>query len=89
LGAITLIAVLIVGFLSLIALFLGGLVWWRIYAKTGHGGPLGLLMLLPLVNVVMLFVLAFGEWPIQAELKRLRGTSQPPGAPGIQPPAVP
>ena len=48
------------------------LVWWRIFAKTGYGGPFGLLMLLPLVNLVMLLVLAFAKWPIEKEIEELR-----------------
>ena len=40
-------------------------VWpsWRICAKAGFPGPLGLLAMIPGLNVVLLFVLAFVEWP--------------------------
>ncbi len=48
-------------------------VWWRIFAKAGYSGALGLTMIIPLVNFVMLLVLAFAEWPIQRELDRQRG----------------
>jgi len=47
-------------------------IWWRIFDKTGYGGAMSLLMLLPLVNLIMLLVLAFGEWPVEAEVRRLR-----------------
>jgi hypothetical protein len=47
-------------------------IWWKIWDKTGYGGALSLLMLLPIVNLIMLLVLAFGDWPVQQELRRLR-----------------
>ena len=37
--------------------------FWRIFSKAGFPGTLSLLMLLPIVNVIMLFYLAFAEWP--------------------------
>jgi hypothetical protein len=42
-------------------------------AKTGYGGPLGLLMVVPIANLVLLLVLAFGEWPVEKEVHRLQG----------------
>jgi hypothetical protein len=60
-----------VGF-RVILLILGGVIisvvfvlilYWRIFGKAGFSPALSLLMLLPLVNVVMLYYLAFGEWP--------------------------
>ncbi len=37
--------------------------FWKIYAKAGFPAALSLLQLIPLVNVVALFYLAFAEWP--------------------------
>jgi hypothetical protein len=37
--------------------------FWRIFSKAGFPGGLSLLMLIPLVNLIMIFVLAFAEWP--------------------------
>ncbi|MFI4913221.1 MAG: hypothetical protein ACIAQZ_16310 [Sedimentisphaeraceae bacterium JB056] len=37
--------------------------FWLIFKKAGFAGPLALLMLLPVANIVMLFVLAFSDWP--------------------------
>lgn len=48
------------------------LVWCRIFARTGRHGATGLLMLVPGVNLLMLFVLAFGSWPVEREVKGLR-----------------
>jgi ABC-type spermidine/putrescine transport system permease subunit II len=48
------------------------LVWWRIFSRTGHSGALGLLMVVPGVNMVLLLVLAFVRWPIEQELRARR-----------------
>ena len=47
-------------------------IWWKIFDKTGYGGAMSLLMLIPIVGFIMLLVLAFGDWPIQQEVRRLR-----------------
>lgn len=42
-------------------------VWlfWRIFAKAGYNGALGLLILLPGIGLLIaLCILAFGHWPI-------------------------
>jgi hypothetical protein len=41
--------------------------YWRIFRKAGYPPALSLLMILPLVNVVMIYYLAFAEWPILKE----------------------
>ena len=38
--------------------------FWKIYSKAGYSGALSLLMLIPILNLIMLFFLAFAEWPI-------------------------
>jgi hypothetical protein len=51
---------------------LGLLVWivvfivpaWRIVMKAGFNGALSLLMLIPLVNIIMIWVFAFVRWPV-------------------------
>ncbi len=37
--------------------------WWRIFERTGHGGAMSLLLLVPFVNFYMLYMLAFKPWP--------------------------
>lgn len=37
--------------------------FFQLWKRTGHNGWIALLMVIPLVNVVMLYVLAFKEWP--------------------------
>jgi len=46
-----------------------GFMWWRIVKKTGYPGALGILLLVPIANIVMMSILAFKEWPIQRESK--------------------
>lgn len=55
------------------------IVYWKIFAKAGYSGALGLLMFVPIANLIVLCVLAFGEWPIHKELNYLR--SQPARGP--------
>jgi hypothetical protein len=43
--------------------------FWCIFSKAGFPGALSLLMLFPFVNFIMLFVLAFAEWPALREKK--------------------
>ena len=37
--------------------------FWHIFKKAGFSPWLSLLMLIPLVNLIMLYVLAFARWP--------------------------
>jgi hypothetical protein len=37
--------------------------YWKIFKKAGFAPALSLLMFVPLVNIFMLFFLAFSEWP--------------------------
>jgi hypothetical protein len=52
------------------------LVFCKICSKTGFSWALGLLMLVPIANIIMLFVLAFAEWPIERELRSFRQQNQ-------------
>lgn len=47
-------------------------IWWSIFSKAGYHGAMGLLMLVPLANIIALLILAFAEWPIHRELRQLR-----------------
>lgn len=62
----------------LIIFFIGALVvlpFWKIFAKAGFSGWMSLTQIVPLVNVIALFYLAFAEWPIHRELRDLRQPS--------------
>ena len=37
--------------------------FWFIFSKAGHSKWLSLLMAVPLLNLIMLYFLAFSEWP--------------------------
>jgi hypothetical protein len=36
---------------------------WRICQRTGYPGWLGVLILIPVINLALLYFLAFSEWP--------------------------
>jgi hypothetical protein len=56
-------------------------VWWRIFTRMGFAGVLSLLMLVPVLNFVLLLVIAFApEWPIEEQLRWHKGE------PGLPPP---
>jgi len=65
-----LIMVCIIVFLAVVAI--KALICCRIFAKTGYCWAFGLLMLVPIADVIMAFVLAFGDWPVQKELRLLK-----------------
>ena len=54
------------------------LVWahCRIFSKAGFSWAMGLLMLVPLVNMFVPFILAFSDWPVQRELRTLKEQSR-------------
>ncbi len=64
-------SVLEIGLMVALAL-LPVVVFGEIFRKAGYSGWLGLLMLIPVVNVVWLLIFAFGDWPIRRELSRSR-----------------
>lgn len=37
--------------------------FWKICTKAGFPGPLALLMLVPIANIILPFYLAFADWP--------------------------
>jgi hypothetical protein len=51
--------------------------FWKIFAKAGFSGWLSLTQIVPILNIVMLFYVAFAEWPLHRELKRLREHATP------------
>ncbi len=50
--------------------------FWFIFLKAGYSKWLSLLMVVPLVNVVLLYFLAFSRWPALVDRKNS------PGQPG-------
>ncbi len=37
--------------------------FWKICTKAGFPGPLSLLMIVPIANIILPFYIAFSEWP--------------------------
>jgi len=56
--------------LAVIAITL--LVYCKIAAKMGYSWALGLLMLVPIANIVLIIYLAFADWPVHRELRLLK-----------------
>lgn len=36
---------------------------WKICKRAGYPGPLGLLILVPMLNIALLYFIAFSDWP--------------------------
>lgn len=55
------------GLPGLLLLFLYGVIivlpFYKLWKRTGHNGWISLLMVVPVVNLIMLYVLAFKRWP--------------------------
>lgn len=43
--------------------------FWKIFSRAGFSGWLSLLMLVPLINLVVLYVIAFANWPASREAR--------------------
>jgi hypothetical protein len=67
-------AALAVGIVVAIAVWVVFLIAYvKIISRAGYSGWWVLIIFVPVVNIVMLLVFAFKEWPIQRELRELRG----------------
>lgn len=65
LGLPELMVLAVVGFVFILP-------FWKIFSKAGFSGWLSLTQIIPILNFVVLFYLAFAEWPVHRELNRLR-----------------
>lgn len=55
---------LLMAFFALAMLAFVVFCWWRIFDKAGYGGPFALLLLIPGFGpLIVVLVLAFGDWP--------------------------
>lgn len=53
-------------------------IYWRIFTKAGYNGALALLNLIPGVgSLIVILILAFGQWPIENELAAYRAGRTP------------
>ena len=65
------------GIFVLVILVVTIVIYWKIAQKAGYPGAMSLLMLVPIVNLVIIILFAFTDWPIERELKALRGGGRP------------
>jgi len=65
-----LIALVLLGILVAITIKL--LIFCKIFSKAGYSWALGLLMVVPIADIIMAFFLAFADWPIRKEMRRLK-----------------
>jgi hypothetical protein len=49
--------------MSIIGALLTVIPFWRILTRVGLPGPLSLLMLVPVANIILPFYIAFADWP--------------------------
>ncbi len=66
--------------MGLIVVIIKVLIFCKIFSKAGYCWALGLLMLVPIANIIMPFVLAFGDWPIRKEMRLLKQQQEKPEA---------
>ena len=59
-------------FVVLVATIIKILIFCKIFSNAGYSWALGLLMLIPFVNIIMAFFLAFADWPVCKELRKLK-----------------
>jgi hypothetical protein len=72
-ASVFMVAAMAIGALvSLIVIVITVLAYCKIAAKMGYSWATGLLMLVPIANIVLLLYLAFVDWPIHGELRQLR-----------------
>ena len=53
------------GIIGLVVIIFMLFIWVKIVGKTGNSKWLGLLMIVPLVNIVFMIWLAFSIWPVE------------------------
>ena len=69
-----------VAFMVLIAVAIKLLIFCKIFSKAGYSWALGLLILVPVANIIAAFFLAFADWPIRKELRSLKQQREKPKA---------
>ncbi|MGB2807345.1 MAG: hypothetical protein WBC22_06380 [Sedimentisphaerales bacterium] len=71
-GFLLLLLIMFGFFVGLIAVAIKVLIFCKIFSKAGYSWALGLLILVPIANIIMAFYLAFADWPVQKELCKLK-----------------
>ncbi|MCF7956523.1 MAG: hypothetical protein K9M75_12030 [Phycisphaerae bacterium] len=68
-AAFGIVFILIALLIGLAVAIISAVVYCRICGKTGYHWALGLLMFVPIANLILPLILAFSEWPIEKELR--------------------
>lgn len=71
-GFLILLLIMFGFFVGLIAVAIKVLIFCKIFSKAGYSWALGLLILVPIADIIMAFYLAFADWPVQKELRKLK-----------------
>ena len=62
-GGYELIVIFMVFLMGLFGILLTVIPFWKICTKAGFPGPLSLLMIVPVANIILPFYIAFADWP--------------------------
>jgi hypothetical protein len=76
-GVFIILFIMFMLFVSLIVAAIKVLIFCKIFSKAGYCWALGLLMLVPIANIIAAFFLAFADWPIRKELRLLKQQQKP------------
>ena len=71
-GPAELILILFIAFIALTFTAIKVFSFCRIFSKAGYSWAFGLLMLLPMSELIIPLILAFMEWPVCKELRLLK-----------------
>ncbi|MGA3352118.1 MAG: hypothetical protein ABSD85_02900 [Acidimicrobiales bacterium] len=69
---------------TVLLVLLSAVIWivagFKVLPKVGYSRWLALLMIIPVVNLVMILIFAFSDWPVDKELRNYRqsGLGRPP-----------
>ncbi len=64
--------IMFIVFIGLICAAIKVLIFCKISSRAGYSWALGLLMLVPIADIIMAFFIAFADWPIQKQLRKLK-----------------
>ena len=59
-------------FVVLVATIIKIIIFCKIFSRAGYSWAMGLLTLIPFVDIILAFFLAFADWPVCKELRKLK-----------------